>query len=47
MTTTRDEGMCHVALLDLQMLEAPEHEGGVDNTASILEPESGLSLLLC
>ncbi|MFI8994924.1 SapB/AmfS family lanthipeptide [Streptomyces sp. NPDC053542] len=39
-----------MALLDLQMLEAPEHEGDPDSTVSLLACEvedSALSLLLC
>ncbi|WP_030248962.1 SapB/AmfS family lanthipeptide [Streptomyces violens] len=36
-----------MALLDLQMLEAPEHGGGEDSTASVLECDSTLSLILC
>ncbi|WP_223734526.1 SapB/AmfS family lanthipeptide [Streptomyces purpurogeneiscleroticus] len=36
-----------MALLELQMLEAPEREGGEDAIASILDPNSDVSLLLC
>ncbi|MER7400309.1 SapB/AmfS family lanthipeptide [Streptomyces sp. NPDC000151] len=36
-----------MALLDLQMLEAPEHGSGEDSTDSLLDCDSTLSLLIC